>query len=63
MYDLCFKFTTFLDLYAVFETQRIPVNRNIINSRGFKVIMVTKFIIEVIFKVLMPILKNDEKQS
>jgi len=38
------------------ETRRKSINRNIINSRGFKVISVTQFIIEVMFNVFVPIL-------
>jgi hypothetical protein len=56
VHDLCFKFAAFFDLCAVLETQRKPNNRNIINSRGFEVIIVTKFIIEVMFNAFIPIL-------
>jgi len=38
------------------ETRIKQINRNIINSRGFKAIIVPQFIIEVMFNVFMPIL-------
>jgi hypothetical protein len=57
VYDLCFTFTRFLCLCAGLETRRIPINRNIINSRGFKVITVTQFMIEIMFNAFMPIVR------
>jgi len=56
VYDLCSKFTALFDLYAVLDTRKKPVNINIINLRGFKVIIVTQFVTEVMFNTFMPIL-------